>query len=253
MNLLQFLFYLGTIYLIFSFVWQWVFVLPAVILLTAIKFSEGVKLIKILGTYLFVSLVAILTTTALKENSNIISWVLYPLLGALMLFIGFSRSVYERRQEARAAFDWEEMRKIERDANFDGVVIVGAMVLYFVALFIPSLSINPLTRWFWEVTDWSLHLPVIGVLIGVIGLLISISVAFQGVVVTGVLLNEAFANLKKTLTGKSTNPQSTQVEKKSVEPLVEKSNKSEKYCTSCGKSISLSQKYCTNCGAQLKG
>jgi hypothetical protein len=253
MNLLQFLFYLGTIYLIFSFVWQWVFVLPAVILLTAIKFSEGVKLIKILGTYLFVSLVAILTTTALKENSSIVSLVLYPALGALMLFIGFSRSVYERRQEARAAFDWEEMSKIERDATFDGVVIVGALILYFVALFIPSLSINPLTRWFWEVTDWSLHLPIIGVLIGVIGLLISLSVAFQGIVVSGVLVNEALANLKKTFSGKSNNPQPAQVEEKSIEPGLEKSDKSEKYCTSCGKGISLSQRYCTNCGAQLKG
>lgn len=252
MNILQFLFYLGTILLIFSFIWQWIFILPAAILLTAIKFGNGIKLVKILGTYLFVSLVAILTTTALKDNANVITLVLYPALGALMLFISFSRSVYERQQEARASMDWEEMSKIENDSTFDGIVIIGALILYFVSLLIPALSINPLTGWFWEVTDWALQLPVIGLLLGIVGLLVSINIAFQGIVVAGVLASETIKNLKERFLGKQPVKQTPQVLPESVEDM-DTSNINEKFCLSCGTKVLISQKYCTHCGANLKG
>ena len=53
MNIFEFLFYLGIIHIIFGFIWKWTLLLPA-LLLALVNFPDGIKIVKIFGSYLLI-------------------------------------------------------------------------------------------------------------------------------------------------------------------------------------------------------
>jgi hypothetical protein len=250
MNILQFLFYLGVINIIFGFIWKWVFVLPTSILFTLINFNYGMRLVKVFGTYMLVSLMAILTLTALGESSSVLTLIFYPLIGGFILFMGFAGNSYEARKEAGASMDWEMLQRLDQESGFEAVLMLGAITSYLVMLFVPSIAINNLTIWLFNVIDWAFNLPIIGWLIGIVGVMLLLSIIFQGVIISGVIISGLLDNLKQMLSGESKNQQ---VINSSDEASVSNPNLNGKNCSSCGESVPLSYKYCTHCGTSSKG
>ncbi len=120
MNVFEFVFYLGIINLIFAFVWKWVFVLPAALILTIIKLDDlGMKLVKLFGSYLLAALTALLTLMALGENPSGWAVIFYPLIGGYIVFMGFVTNYYETRKEASANLDLNTLRLLEKNSGFD--------------------------------------------------------------------------------------------------------------------------------------
>ncbi len=207
MNILQFLFYLGIVNIIFGFVWKWIFVLPTAFLFALINFDYGMRFVKVFGTYLLVSLTAILTLAALGENPSGLALIFYPLVGAFIIFMGFASNTHEARKEASASMDWQMMRRLEQDSGFEAILMLGAVVFYLVTLFIPVIAVNTLTEWLFKVIDWAFNLPVIGWLIGIGGVFFLLGIIFHGIFAAGFLIASLVGKFRKSPVTEATTEQ----------------------------------------------
>jgi len=196
-SIIQFIFYLGIIHIIFNFLWKWVFVLPLSIVFTVLKFDYGSRLIKIFGVYLMVSLTALFTLGAIGEDPSWFSIIFYPLLGALVIFMGMASAEYEIRKEAYQTSNFELIRMVERDANFNAIVLLGSVIFYLFVLFIPIVSQNSLIIILFEAIEWIYNIPIIGWLIAIGGIFFLLGTIFNGIFATGFIMVSLFVKPKK--------------------------------------------------------
>lgn len=184
MNILQYIFYLGTINVVFGLVWKWVFVPPSILLFSLLKIDQGKYFVKAFGYYLLVSLTASLTLNALQYNHNILSIILFPFTGALIIYLGYASNYYEAQQQAEMVYGHELMRLFQ----YEGFFMIGAIVLFFVALFVPIIAVNPLTIWLSKFLEWANNLKVFGPIIGIGGVLLLLKLLFFGILFTVIFI-----------------------------------------------------------------
>src|SRR5678810_59354 len=119
MSILTFVFYIGILNIIFNFLWKWIVVLPMAVILSSIKIEKyGMRVVKLFGVYLFVSMLAIFTL------------VLYPIISVFVVVIGLASSFHELRKEAMQTQDWELLLLARREETFQGFLILIGVVLY---------------------------------------------------------------------------------------------------------------------------
>ena len=200
MNILQFLFYLGIINIIFGFVWKWIFALPAAFLFALLNFDYGMRAVKIFGSYLLVSLTALLTLAALGNNPSGLALIFYPLIGAFVLFMAYANNQYEARKEASATMDWQMTQRLERDSGFEAILMFGVVIFYVITLFIPAIAVNGLNEWLFRVIDWIFNLPVIGWLIGIGGVFFLLNIIFHGLFAVGFITASIVAKFRREKT-----------------------------------------------------
>lgn len=213
MNIFQFLFYLGIINIIFGFVWKWVFALPAAFLFALLNFDYGMRAVKIFGSYLLVSLTALLTLAALGENPSGLALIFYPLIGAFVLFMAYASNQYEARKEASATMDWQMIQRLERDAGFETILTFGVIILFVITLFVPSIATNGLNEWLFSVIDWIFNLPIIGWLIGIGGVFFLLNIIFHGIFATGFVIASLVGKFRKAPTTQITAEQTNSDDK----------------------------------------
>lgn len=200
MNIFQFLFYLGIINIVFSFLWKWVFVLPTAFLFSVLKFDFGMRFVKIFGVYLMVSLVTLLTLSALGETPSVLSIIFYPLLGAFVIFMSLAINQYEARKQAYQSYDYELMAHIKKESNFEAIVLIGSVLFYIFVLFVPVISANALIVFLFTAIQWVYNIPVIGWIIGIGGVFFLINTIFHGLFAFGVITTGLLGMLKKNKT-----------------------------------------------------
>jgi len=200
MSILQFIFYLGIINILFGFIWRWIFALPMSFLFAFLKINKAKYFVKAFGAYLLVSLTALLTLGALDlrallGKSSIPSVTLFCFTGAFVLYMSFAENLYEARKQAVMEHNYELMKAFQYDELF----MIAAPVLYIITLFIPIVARNPLTQWLFYAMDWIYNLPVIGWLIGIAGVLILLNVIWHGILISGLLIGSIIGKIKKEL------------------------------------------------------
>ena len=193
MSIFRYIFCLGIINIVFGFAWKWVFALPSSILLALLRIDKGIYFVKAFGSYLLVSLTALLTLSALRDNPNIFSIALFPFIGAFVLYMGYASNYYEAQKQASMEFDYELMRLIQ----YEPIFMIGAIVLFMITLFVPIIAVNPLTKWLFNVIDWAYNLKVIGWLIGVGGVLFLLGVIWHGILISVVFSGCLVGKLKR--------------------------------------------------------
>lgn len=190
---LKYLFYLGVINIVFGFVWKWVVVLPTAILFTFLKIDNAMHLVKVFGAYLIVSLTALLTLSAIKGSSGIMT-IIYPLVGGFILFMSHASNAYELRKQAQLNYDFEAIESLK----YEGFYMVGAVAFFILTLFLPIIADNSLIDFLLKVIDWIFILPVIGWIVRLGGAMMVIAIIFQGLVVSGVLIGTLVGKVKKS-------------------------------------------------------
>jgi|GEM_PF-658159 len=190
--MLEYILYLGIINIVFSLVWNFVFVLPISLLLALFKTGKGTYLLKAFGHYLLVSLIALLTLSMIQLNPGIGSLILFPLIGAFIVFEILGSNSYELQKQAAMEYDYEILSRL----RFDGLFIIGAVILFIVTLFVPIIAVNPLTLWIFKVIDWAYNLKVIGWLLGIGGFLFLLSMIWKGILVSGMLIGAVVGKIK---------------------------------------------------------
>ena len=192
MNIFQFIFYLGVINIVFGFLWKWVFAFPSSLLFALLKIDKGIYFIKAFGSYLLVSLTAMLTLSALQDNPNILSIILFSFIGVFILYMGYASNYCEAQEQAVREYDYELMRSYQ----YEGIFMIGALVLYIVTLFVPIIAVNPLTIWLFNIIGWAYNLKVIGWLLGIGGALFLLSIIWQGIFVSGIFIGSLVVKIK---------------------------------------------------------
>jgi len=142
---------------------------------------------------------ALLTIFTLGEEPSVVSLVLYPLIGGLFIFMTFGNNQYEARKQAYRYGDWEMLQELEQRSGFEARLMVGSIIYYLVALFIPAVAMNILTEWAFKAIAWVYNLPVIGFLVGIVGVLVLIYVVYNGLFVTGYLATTLLRKQKKSM------------------------------------------------------
>jgi len=193
MLVLEYVLYLGIINIVFGFVWKWVFVLPISLLLALFRIDKGIYLVKAFGSYLLVSLTALVTLYTIEYNPSIGSLILFPLIGAFIIYMALASSAYEKEKQAAMEYDYELLRTL----RYDGLFTIGAVILFIVTLFVPIIAVNPLTQWLFSVIDWAYNLAVIGWLLRIGGVLFLLSMIWYGISISGVLIGSLVGKIKR--------------------------------------------------------
>ncbi len=196
MNVFKFIIILGIVNIVFGFLWKWVFVLPSALLFTLIKLDRAILLVKAFGAYLLISLTALSTLHALQDVSSGWKLFIFPLIGAFVLFMGFSSNAYEQRKQAHISYDYSLITRIEKDAWFDLFLMIGSIVLYVSILFIPSIAINPMNVWLFKAIQWAYELPIIGWLIGIGGVIFMLGIILYGIIMLFMLGGSIYAKIR---------------------------------------------------------
>lgn len=196
MNVFRFIFYLGIIHVIFGFVWKWVVALPFAFIVTLIHFPQGMKLLKIFGSYLLVSLTALFTLVAIGQDPSWLKLVGYPLIGVFILYMAYASNYYEARKEASSTQDYSTMAQLNKDAGFEVILTLGVLLLYVITLFLPLIANNGLNEWVFHVVGWAYDLPVIGWIIGIGGIIFLLSTIYRGLFTFGLVI-ASISNLFK--------------------------------------------------------
>jgi hypothetical protein len=183
MDIVQFIFYLGIINIVFGFVWKWVFLIPSALLFALLKFDKGIYFVKAFGSYLLVSLTALITLRALQDNPNILSIILFSFIGAFVLCMGYANNYYEAQKQAMMEYDYELMRLLQ----YEGIFMIGALVLYIVTLFIPIIALNLLTIWLFNIIGW---------LLGIGGAMFLLSIIWHGIFILGFFIGSLVGKIK---------------------------------------------------------
>lgn len=199
LGIFQFLVYLGVVQILFGFIWKWAFVLPISFLFVFLKMDKGAYFMKALGAYLLVSLTARLALTSLatpiifqgRPPSSL--FVVLPLIGGFVLYMGLGKTSYEAHKQAVAEYDYGSLKILQ----YDGFFIIGALLLYVVVLFVPSIGINPLTQWLIGVMEWIYNLPIIGWLVGVGAIIFLINIVWSGILFSVLLIGLIVAKIKR--------------------------------------------------------
>jgi len=195
MSIFRYIFYLGIILFIFEFIWKLFFAPLSALLIVFL--SELTKLdtdrldawltplIKTFGYYLIASLTVILTLRAIKDNPNILSIILFPFIGAFILYIISISSLYEAKKKGIVVKEYEV------------ILMFGVIILFIVSLFVPTIAVNPLTMWLFKVINWIYNLKVIGWLIGFFGLLFILLMSWYGIMLLFIFIIFLVEKLKE--------------------------------------------------------
>lgn len=186
LTIFRYILYLGIINIIFGFIWKWFFVIFTTIFIFSPKGSKVIRLLGIFGIYLFVSLIALLTLRAFRDNPGIISTILFSLIGAFTLYVNFVSNSYWMRKKFIRSMNGMLISMVQKDRLF----MIGSLALYIFSLFVPIVVKNPLTTGFLSIIDRIFDFPaIIYWAIGIIGILFLIKTIFEGISMSGILMS----------------------------------------------------------------
>ena len=179
-GIIKFIFYIGIINIVFSFIWKWIFVVPAAIFFTLINFDKGMIIVKVFGAYLLISLLAILSLGFIEEN--IIDDKLYLIIvGSFMIYMILSNTFYEARKKALIDYNYELLERLNKEEIFN-ILILICSIIYFIYTFInPMVAINFLTYYLFTTIDWAVRLPILGILLSIGGVIYLLSTVWFGI------------------------------------------------------------------------
>ncbi len=190
MNIFRYLFYLGVINIIFRLIWKILPIIFAVALpVTTLSLSPRVfeianKLLKAFGYYILVSLVVLLTLSAIEHNRTTGSFILYPIVGAFAIYIKSVNDFHRTRRRLFMIYGYDEIESLVFDAFFT----IWAELFFIIALFVPVIAVNPLIKWAFGIVDWIYNIKVIGWLIAVGGVVYMLYIVWHGIAITELLI-----------------------------------------------------------------
>jgi len=196
MEILKFIFYVGIINIVFSFIWKWVFVVPAAIFFTLINFDKGMIVVKAFGAYLLISLLGILSLGFIEDN--IITDKIYLIIiGSFMIYMILSNNFYETRKKALIEYNYELLERLNNDEIYN-ILILICSIIYFIYIFInPMVAINSLTSFLFKTIDWAVRVPILGILLSIGGIIYLLSTVWFGICYFIVLISLLFGRSEK--------------------------------------------------------
>lgn len=180
MELIRYIFFLGIVFIIFSMVWGFFMILYR--LLTGIQQRNSIEryIFKIANMYLLVSLSAMQTQEYLMRPDS--PKVFITVLGLLVLYSYLTGRLERKRfvmQINNMKIDREEL-----NMKFESFIIIASLVYFSFCITNPVIMENPVNNWFYLTVKDIYATPVIGWIIGFIGIFFLLFMLIKSFMVT---------------------------------------------------------------------
>lgn len=190
MNLLDFLFECGIVYVVFSFIWSFFMFMYNALIQFRTKGMTETYVIKFLNTYVLISLIAILTTGYMAKPMLMPG--LYASVGLLTMYSYLIGRLERNRMILQ--FNRQVLKIGGTDAlnmKLEMILVTTGLIYYVVCLTRPEVAVNPVTLWFNKAIHQLYDTPVIGWIFAFIGVIMLISLLIRSVIYTSMLLSGA--------------------------------------------------------------
>ena len=200
MEILNYIFFLGIIYIVFSIIWFFIALMP--------KYALGNKgnniqntilnyTIKAAQFYFLASLTAIKALEAIQGNINTNQGPLYMIIGGIVLYLYLAGKIERSKMMSQLRSNLGNSNS-SNVSKYEPHLIGLTLILYAISFNYLPLIQNPINQWFLESINDFYDTVIIGWIIGIIGFFFLISMIFKGINTTGFL----FQTIVALLTGK---------------------------------------------------
>lgn len=195
MSVFGYLILIGIIQLVFSFLWNYIVMLLAIILISIKIEKQGIHIVRALGYYIYVGLISLTTLYFIEDKSTLTSIISIG-LGTFFIYLTIGQGIYEGRKQAYAEGNFNYLLQ----DNFDSYYLIGAIILYLASiLIIPSIVLNTLVFSAYRIISWLANLPIIGFLLGIGGFMSMAGTIFTGVIMLVMLIVSIFNKSEKSV------------------------------------------------------
>lgn len=187
-ELLNFLFSIGIVFIILSFIWGLFMLVLNVFTLGERKGVFEEYLLKAVNFYILASLTAMV---ALEQSTYYAtSHYGYEVAGGIMLYL-YLVSKFERQRfkfMVQSGMRGMQMHQEQTSRTANTVFLVGTLALYITSLGFPEIINNNINQWFITTIRDIYDTPIIGFIIKVIGFFFLLNIIFRGIQQTQLLI-----------------------------------------------------------------
>ena len=193
MIIFQYLLQIGIVQLLYSFIIYWIILLLAMLMALLKVKTWGMYAIKLINYYLYISVIGLITLSAIEISKSFFYGILIILIGLFFTFLTIGQGMYQGRKEAIESSAYAALEGMKYDTYF----LIGSLIFFITVLFFPVVSETFPVQVLLFVIDWIYKLPIIGFLLSLLGVYSMLGTIFQFIVISivGIVyLNEKVAN-----------------------------------------------------------
>jgi hypothetical protein len=187
MNLIDFLFQCGIIYVVFSFIWSFFMFLYNMLTQFRKKTTAETYIFKFLNTYVLISLMAILTVKFMIMPRH--SPGLYATVGLLTLYSYLIGRLERNRMVVQLNQNVMRLGASELNMNMEKLLIPASLLYFVLCLIKPEIAVNAVTTWFGKSIAQLYDTPVIGWIFAFIGVIMLIGLLIRSLFYTALIIN----------------------------------------------------------------
>lgn len=195
MELLEYIFYLGIVFIIFSLIWGFFMLLLNLITMRQEKGRIEEYILKAGNLYF----IACLTALSLHDPPSDIrlSQEAFGATGLVVLglyLLGRLKTQRFRMKVSQGTMGRMQLQQKKPNVKIETGFMLATLVFYSVAVRFEAVAVNDATLWFYN-SVWDIyHTPVIGWIIKVIGFFFLLNILFSGMGVLGGFVNRLLGN-----------------------------------------------------------
>lgn len=188
--MISYIFQIGIVFITFQGLW-WVFLFVIKLIVGAAdveRVQRIEKLLKPVSLVLLTALAAVKSIEFLEKGELMLGTYVYPALGAVLLYLYLMEKV--RSKKARFTFVNGRLQVVsEKQSRSDQLIVYCLIALYGVFVFMPYTVQNPFTSWLGTTINDLYDTPVIGWIIGLLGVFFLLRMIFMGIALVAKLFS----------------------------------------------------------------
>ncbi|MFI5204829.1 MAG: hypothetical protein ACHQF2_10070 [Flavobacteriales bacterium] len=188
MNIIDFLFQCGIIYIVFSFIWSFFMFLYNMATQFRKKSTVETYVFKFLNTYVLISLMALLTSRFMLMPHH--SPGLYATVGLLTMYSYLIGRLERNRMVVQLNNNVMRLGASEINMRMEKLLIPASLLYFVLCLVEPKIAINPVNNWFQHSIGQLYDTPVIGWIFAFVGILMLIGLLIRSLFFTSLFLNK---------------------------------------------------------------
>lgn len=198
MELFSYIFFLGIVYISFSLIWGFFWLLFKLLTLSGSGNRLESYILKGLNLYFLSSLTAMKALDYMSgKDMDIVSQRAYLITGAVVLYLYLYGKMERGRFKMQVSGSFRNIR-VTHKLKGEEWLIPLALLLYSFSMLYPQILDNRINNWFYQSIGDLYNAPIIGWIIGFVGILFLIGMIFNGLAATGRL----FQRIADLISGK---------------------------------------------------
>lgn len=192
--MLSFSFFLGIVFITFNMLWSF-FTFILRMFFNDIGSTEK-YILRLTQAYFIASMTAMATLDFGKSHDS--TTIMLLSTGVIVLFLYLISKIEQRKKMIQFSlqFNRNEIKFNQNSLKYDVFIAVLTVGFYVASIFYDTLIVNDLNEWFFITINDIYDTPIIGWIIGFIGVFFIISIFIKGIVSFQIIYHQILAHLK---------------------------------------------------------